>query len=113
MTLLPAIAIAIALALALVFAFVRASALVALLRPTSQRRSCAPGEHLVTVHGTRRLRHALRKRQTIRCLMCDVELGPYDSWHVAWTEVFRMRMDARRGVSPHEPIRLPSDEVSR
>jgi hypothetical protein len=104
---------AIAIALALAFAFVRARALVALPRPASQRRSCAPGEHLVTVHGARRLRHALRKRHMIRCLMCDVELGPYDSWHVAWTEVFRMRMDARRGVSPHEPIRLPSDEVSR
>lgn len=91
----------------------RACALVALPRGMLRRRSCPPGEHLVTVVRARQLRRALGKRYWIRCLMCDVKLGPYGSWHVAWAEAFRMRMETRRGLSRRRPSRLPSNGLTR
>jgi hypothetical protein len=90
-----------------------ACALFVLVLVTMQRRTCPPGEHLVTVVGARRLRHALGKRYWIRCLLCDVNVGPYDSWHVAWAEAFRLRLETRRGVSGDRPTRLPSNEITR
>jgi hypothetical protein len=90
-----------------------ACALVVLVRLTTQRRTCPPGEHLVSVVGARRLRHVLGKRYRIRCLLCDLNVGPYDSWHVAWAESFRMRMETRRGVSSDRPSPLLSNDVTR
>ena len=69
------------------------------LLPVVGRHHCRAGEHLVTVVSTRRVREALGKRYWIRCWSCDVEVGPYRSWRVAWAEAFRLQIEARRGVS--------------
>jgi hypothetical protein len=90
-----------------------ACVLVALLPSRLPRRSCPPAEHLVSVVAARRLRHGLRRRHWIRCPMCDLELGPYDSWHAAWTDAFRIQIEIRRGMGGHESSRLSSNGASR
>jgi hypothetical protein len=68
---------------------------VSVLRAAWRRRYCRPGDHLVRVVGTRRVRDGLDKRYWIRCRACDLEDGPYDSWQAAWQEVLRMQIAAR------------------
>jgi hypothetical protein len=69
--------------------------LATLLR-VARRRSCRPGDHLVTVVGEHRLRQGLSKRYWIRCRVCDFEQGPYTDWQAAWLDAWRTQIETRR-----------------
>jgi hypothetical protein len=88
--------------------------IVGLLRAAWRRRYCLPSEHLVTVVGTHRVRDGLGKRYWIRCRVCDLERGPYDTWQAAWQDVLRMQIAARRGaVSRERSPRPASSRITR
>jgi hypothetical protein len=66
------------------------------------RRCCPPGDHLLTVVGTRRVRDGLGKRYWIRCRFCDFEHGPYDSWRAAWLDALGAQIAARQHAVSRE-----------